>query len=123
MSGRVHSVANLNFIYQYCESVTERPIATSNKSNASETHFETKSWCPVDLCLQEIGHSLVEKVSYFFIESNVCFEINFRRTFPHMQEFCFECYLLWIRLLWSVLFGLGLRMRRIYLNQQRNLHK
>jgi len=49
------------FIYQYCESVTERPIATSNKSNASETHFETKSWCPVDLCLQEIGHSLVEK--------------------------------------------------------------
>ena len=111
------------FIYQYCESVTERPIATNNKSNASETHFETKSWCPVDLCLQEIGHSLVEKVSYFFVESNVCFEINFHRIFPHMRECCLECYLLCIRLFWSVLFGFGLRIRRISLNQQRNLHK
>ena len=51
------------FIYQYCENVTERPIA--NKSNSSEIQFETKSWCPVDLTLQEIAHALVEKVKPF----------------------------------------------------------
>ena len=27
-----------------------------------EIQFETKSWCPVDLNLQEIAHTLVEKV-------------------------------------------------------------
>lgn len=47
------------FIYQYCENVAERSLA--NKGNSSEIQFETKSWCPVDLTLQDIAHALVEK--------------------------------------------------------------
>ena len=52
------------FIYQYCENVTERPLTGkgNGESSSSEVQFETKSWCPVDLCLQEIAHSLVQKV-------------------------------------------------------------
>merc|ERR1719367_2376307 len=41
------------FIYQFCQSVKE-------KSNG-EVQFETKSWCPVDLGLQDIQQSLVQK--------------------------------------------------------------
>ena len=54
------SITCFRFIYQYCENVSERPLA--NKPNASEIQFETKSWCPVDLNLQEIAHALIEKV-------------------------------------------------------------
>ena len=54
------SIIYFRFIYQYCENVSERPVA--NKPNASEIQFETKSWCPVDLNLQEIAHALIEKV-------------------------------------------------------------
>ena len=43
------------FIYQYCESVREKPNG--------ELQFETRSWCPVDLALQEIARSLVDEVS------------------------------------------------------------
>ena len=59
-------MTQFRFIYQYCENVTERALANkenSSKSSAStEIQFETKSWCPVDLNLQEIAHTLVEKV-------------------------------------------------------------
>merc|ERR1719367_2256775 len=41
------------FIYQFCESVQE-------KSNG-EIQFETKSWCPIDLGLQDLQSSLLEK--------------------------------------------------------------
>ena len=34
--------------------------------SSTEIQFETKSWCPVDLCLQEIAHSLVQKVIIYF---------------------------------------------------------
>ena len=54
---------SIRFIYQYCENVAERPLA--NKGNSSEIQFETKSWCPVDLTLQDIAHALVEKVLRF----------------------------------------------------------
>lgn len=40
------------FIYQYCESVCEK---------GGEIQFETRSWCPVDLGLQEIALSLIDK--------------------------------------------------------------
>lgn len=49
------------FIYQFCQSVKE-------KSNG-EVQFETKSWCPVDLGLQDIQQSLVQKFN-----SKGCFE-------------------------------------------------
>ena len=41
------------FIYQFCESVKE-------KSNG-EIQFETKSWCPVDLAIQNIQSGLSDK--------------------------------------------------------------
>merc|ERR1719510_653466 len=41
------------FIYQFCESVQE-------KSNG-EIQFETKSWCPVDLAIQDIQSGLSDK--------------------------------------------------------------
>ena len=41
------------FIYQFCESVKE-------KSNG-EIQFETKSWCPVDLAIQNIQSCLSDK--------------------------------------------------------------
>ena len=41
------------FIYQFCQSVKEMP--------SGEVQFETKSWCPVDLGLQDIQQSLVHK--------------------------------------------------------------
>jgi len=42
------------FIYQFCESVQE-------KLNG-DIQFETKSWCPVDLAIQNIQQNLVDNV-------------------------------------------------------------
>ena len=41
------------FIYQFCESVQEKPNG--------EIQFETKSWCPVDLAIQDIQSGLSDK--------------------------------------------------------------
>ena len=41
------------FIYQLCENVKEKP--------SGEIQFETKSWCPIDLGLQDLQSSLLEK--------------------------------------------------------------
>ncbi len=43
------------FIYQFCESVKQK--------GQGEIQFETKSWCPVDLGLQQIQQSLLDKMS------------------------------------------------------------
>ena len=43
------------FIYQFCESVKEKPDG--------EIQFETKSWCPVDLAIQDIQSGLSDKFS------------------------------------------------------------
>ncbi len=51
------------FIYQFCENIKEKPDG--------EIQFETKSWCPVDLGLQDISHDLVtqvRKTSEIFME-------------------------------------------------------
>ena len=42
------------FVYQFCESVQE-------KANG-DVQFETKSWCPVDLAIQNIQQNLVENL-------------------------------------------------------------
>jgi len=52
------------FIYQFCQSVKE-------KSNG-EVQFETKSWCPVDLGLQDIQQSLVQKFNSKNFEEYNC---------------------------------------------------
>ena len=58
-----HLLKFFRFIYQYCENVTERPLGSNKGStSSSEIQFETKSWCPVDLCLQDIASSLVTRV-------------------------------------------------------------
>ena len=44
------------FIYQFCESVKEKPDG--------EIQFETKSWCPVDLAIQDIQSGLSDKFRY-----------------------------------------------------------
>lgn len=74
------------FIYQYCENVTEKPLPSS-KGNSSEIQFETKSWCPVDLCLQEIAHSLVERQRQRnnYIESND--SENLHETVPWLSYY------------------------------------
>ena len=41
------------FIYQLCENVKEKP--------SGEIQFETKSWCPIDLGLQDLQSSLLDK--------------------------------------------------------------
>ena len=46
------------FIYQFCESVKEIPNG--------EIQFETKSWCPVDLAIQNIQSGLSDK----FLDEN-----------------------------------------------------
>ncbi len=47
--------AKQRLIYQYCES--------ASVSAEGAVKFETKSWCPPDLGLQEIAQSLVQKVT------------------------------------------------------------
>ncbi len=48
------SMVPFRFIYQFCENIKEKPDG--------EIQFETKSWCPVDLGLQDISHDLVTQV-------------------------------------------------------------
>ena len=43
------------FIYQLCENVKEKP--------SGEIQFETKSWCPIDLGLQDLQSSLLDKTT------------------------------------------------------------
>ena len=43
------------FIYQLCENV---------KESNGEIQFETKSWCPVDLALQNIQNDLLENSNF-----------------------------------------------------------
>merc|ERR1719510_307658 len=49
------------FIYQFCENVRE-------KSNG-EVQFETKSWCPVDLGIQDIQNNIWQKFQQLFEET------------------------------------------------------
>ena len=66
------------FIYQYCENVTEKPLQNNGNGQNCEIQFETKSWCPPDLCLQEIAHSLVEKVSLTRHNTDKCYRCSYR---------------------------------------------
>ena len=50
---------NKKYIYVYCES------AKINETR--EYHFETKEYCPPNLCLQEIAANLKEQVSWFLL--------------------------------------------------------
>lgn len=56
---------NKKYIYVYCES------AKTNENG--DYHFETKEYCPPNLCLQEIATNLKDQVS--------CLLLSFQRGF------------------------------------------
>lgn len=54
---------NNKYIYVYCES------AKTNENG--DYHFETKEYCPPNLCLQEIAANLKHQVNYYIFEFTV----------------------------------------------------
>lgn len=53
---------NKKYIYVYCES------AKTNESG--DYHFETKEYCPPNLCLQEIAVNLKDQVGCYILTPN-----------------------------------------------------